>query len=98
MRRVLACSLMLATGCFGDPHPRAGGFEEPEVDEPPPRAAIDAGAFPGAGGDTTGLTCFHRDALPADCHLAGEWRLLHGMPEGDCPFGASRHDIALAEV
>ncbi len=42
--------------------------------------------------------CVPLSALPAEgCKLAGDWRLLHSMPEGDCPFGASRHEIRLID-
>jgi len=74
------------------------GVEDPLP--PAPRVALDAGSFVTLpdGGVTTGLGCFFRDVLPADCDLAGAWRLLHAQPIGVCPFGASRHDIRLAQV
>jgi hypothetical protein len=104
MRRLLACLAVAAAACTNlvEGHGRAGGpnagVEEPLP--PPPRAVLmDGGPSVRVweGGVSTGLACFFRDVLPADCNLAGAWRLLHSQPDGVCPFGASRHDIRLTE-
>jgi len=102
MRHPLACLALLAAGCVnpGRESGRFGGVEESPPTQAPP-FVIDGGfgarAVPADAGISPNASCIFRSELPVDCDPVGEWRLLHSQPEGDCPFGASRHVIRLLD-
>jgi len=96
---------VLVLGCLGPQvGPRSGGTSAPTPDftEPSARAVGDGGiagfgpSLPIDGPPAMDSPqCFKTTALPPGCEPGGEWRLTHGQPEGDCPFGASQHVITL---
>ena len=96
-RAGLIATLVLGCGPQASSRSGSGPVPEPEI-SPPPIFVVDGGsAFiaPDTARPEEGPQCFRTGAMPPGCDPTGEWRLTHGHPEGDCPFGASQHVIRL---